>query len=190
LARAAFTTGGGSRLTNRLHDPHHRIDDREVMAGDGADTGDSPVTREQWRALRRIRRLRLISQCSWVTYGLWLASLVPIIQLELIGPGLITRQTTISHIEFVLIGALIATAATACEGIVGVVLQHSLCPRCHHEFFDPHHSRRHAEMREVANGSILPQPFGSHPPERCCNCELSLGLAATPEPHDPAAPRA
>ncbi len=147
-----------------------------------AEPNDSPLTREEWRALRRIRRLHLIRLWSWVTFALWLASFLPLLQLELVPHKPITWQTAKFQFELTLVGVMIATAATACEGFVGVVLEHSRCPRCHHEFYDPHRSRRRALANEREYEIEAPRIADSERAQRCRNCGLSLGLAALPEP--------
>jgi hypothetical protein len=160
------------------------------MAVDGADATDSPITRQEWRALRRIRRLHLIRLWSWVTFALWLASFLPLLQLELVPHKPITWQTAKFQTELTLAGVMIATAATACEGIVGVVLEHSRCPRCHHEFYDPHRSRRRALANEREYEIETPRIADSERAQRCRNCGLSLGLAALPEPPESTPSRA
>jgi hypothetical protein len=160
------------------------------MAVDGADAADSPITREEWRALRRIRRLHLIRLWSWVTFYLWLASFLPLLQLELVPHKPITWQTAKFQLELTLVGVMIVTAASACEGIVGVVLEHSRCPRCRHEFFDPHRSRRRAPADESEIEIEAPRIANSERAQRCRNCGLSLGLAALREPPAPPASRA
>jgi hypothetical protein len=152
------------------------------MTSDASAAGDSPVTREEWRALRRIRRLQLISTLSFA--GAFAGLLIQV--AGLMREFGTTAQTGRLH-EMPLVdfgGFAIFCAALACDGIVGGILGRTICPRCGHEYFrNSSQGELGARRRRRSKPSLLSRLTGVRG-QFCRNCQLSLGLTALPEPRE------
>jgi hypothetical protein len=170
-----------------LHGDHRRIDNRRAMAIDDAYADGSPIARQEWRALRRIRRLQMASTLLFaaVFAGL-LLQVVTIVQA-----GMVTAEAGRNYYsiwEWIWMG--VWAMALAGEAIVRGLLDRIICPKCGHEFFRvspraPIETRR-APFRKASAFARLTRVVG-----QCCrNCDLSLGLAALPEPPESTPSRA
>jgi hypothetical protein len=118
------------------------------MAADGAGTDDLPITREQWRALRRIRRLQLVSTAMFAA-GLagGLIALVTII-CQFSTPA--AKESLYLQLAD-LPGWAMMCAAWAGWAIASGLLGRTLCPRCGHVFFPRRYTVR--SKRAVATGN-------------------------------------
>jgi hypothetical protein len=170
-----------------LHSRHRRINDRSAVDADVTSANESPITREQWRALRRIRRLQMASTLFFAAVFAGLLLQVVAIMREF----MITAETGRNYYsiwEWIWMG--VWAAALAGEAIVRGLLDRTICPSCGHEFFRvllhaPPETRR-VPLRKTSALARLMRVAG----QQCCNCGLSLGLAAMPEPAEPPASRA
>ncbi len=134
-----------------------------------------PPTRDQWLALRRIRRLQILMV---VSLALDFACLLAVILFESASFQAVAetgqalagyRSTEIRELVcwaiFFLFGGVGALAGTA--------LKRSICPRCLHPFFVKAWPDR-LEIRAQSRRRISSQI--------CLNCGLSLGWASLPSP--------
>jgi hypothetical protein len=157
------------------------------MAVDGADAADSPITRPQWRALRRIRRLQMASALLFAAlFAGLLLQVVTIMQA-----GMVTAEAGRNYYSiWESIWTAVWALALAGEAIVRGLLDRIICPKCGHEFFRvPLHApveTRRAPFRKASPFARLTRVAG----QSCRNCGLSLGLTALSEPPESTPSRA
>jgi hypothetical protein len=135
-----------------------------------------PPTRDQWLALRRIRRLQIL---MIVSLALVIACFLAIILFESASfRAMAATGQALTGYWATEIWELVCWAILflfACAGALAITaLNRSTCPRCHEAFFVravPGHLERRAHLRKWGNFS-----------QTCVNCGLSLGWASLPPP--------
>jgi ribosomal protein S27AE len=140
------------------------------MGTETSETGDSPMTPEQRRSLRRIRRVQVGYRLSLLAILVGLAFGVFAIMTE----GIIaSRNQALPSAIYEYGGWVVMWAALAVGGLLNHLLKRAKCPRCGREYFkatagaQPESGRRESKSADRAGQVDLRA-------RNCANCGLSI----------------